>query len=105
MSIDQNDEPDFFEKDFDNTKADIEGDSKFEKWREEKRETESRERHLRATHQVLDLTYMPDEGQSCYCGTAQECWDFVYQQGTTFLYEVAPLTLQEMTTIRKMFSI
>ena len=33
------------------------------------------------THEVLDLVYHPDEGQECFSGTEQECYDFVQEQG------------------------
>ncbi len=47
---------------------------------------------MEATHQVLDLVYMPDEGQECFEGTEQECYDFINQQGgATFMYKVVPI--------------
>ena len=47
---------------------------------------------MEATHQVLDLVYTPDEGQKCFEGTEQECYDFIQQQGgATFIYKVVPI--------------
>ena len=47
---------------------------------------------MEATHQVLDLVYTPDEGQECYEGTEQECYDFIQQQGgAIFMYKVVPI--------------
>jgi len=47
---------------------------------------------MEATHQVLDLVYTPDEGQECFEGTEQECYDFIKQQGgATFMYKVVPI--------------
>ena len=47
---------------------------------------------MEATHQVLDLVYTPDEGQECYEGTEQECYDFIQQQGDAiFMYKVVPI--------------
>ena len=47
---------------------------------------------MEATHQVLDLVYTPDEGQECFEGTEQECYDFIEQQGgSTFMYKVVPI--------------
>jgi len=47
---------------------------------------------MEATHQVLDLFYPPDEGQECFQGTEQECYDFIQQQGSaTFMYKVVPI--------------
>lgn len=47
---------------------------------------------MEATHQVLDLVYTPDEGQECFEGTEQECYDFIQQQGgATFMYKVVPI--------------
>jgi hypothetical protein len=41
------------------------------------------------THQVLDLTYHPDEGQSCFVGTFDECIAFISEQNTIGLQIVA----------------
>lgn len=53
------------------------------------------EKEKEATHQVLDLIYTPDEGQECYEGTEQECYDFIQEQeewsGAAFLYKVVPI--------------
>jgi len=47
---------------------------------------------MKPTHQVLDLVYTPDEGQECFEGTEQECYDFIQQQGgATFMYKVVPI--------------
>lgn len=47
------------------------------------------------THEVLDLTYHEDEGQECFEGTEQECYDFIRQQGgATFMYKVVPIILK-----------
>jgi len=44
------------------------------------------------THQVLDLVYTPDEGQECFSGTEQECYNFINEQdGVTFTYKVVPI--------------
>lgn len=46
---------------------------------------------MKATHQVLDLVYTPEEGQECFEGTEQECYDFINEQGgATFMYKVVP---------------
>lgn len=43
-------------------------------------------------YQVLDLVYTPDEGQECFEGTEQECYDFIEQQGgASFMYKVVPI--------------
>ncbi len=42
------------------------------------------------THQVLDLVYHEDEGQSCFVGSHQECLDFVSEQGG-FGYKIVEL--------------
>ena len=47
------------------------------------------------THIVLDLFYTPDEGQECFCGTIEECNDFVVKQSDFFMYKVVPLTEAE----------
>lgn len=44
-----------------------------------------------ATHEVLDLVYLPDEGQECFEGSEQECYKFIENQGgCTFMYKVVP---------------
>ena len=44
------------------------------------------------THTVLDLVYTPDEGQECFSGTEQECYDFITEQGgASFMYKVVPI--------------
>ena len=37
---------------------------------------------MKATHQVLDLVYTPEQGHECFEGTEQG--------GTTFMYKVVP---------------
>lgn len=45
-----------------------------------------------ATHVVLDLVYTPNEGQECFYGTEQECYEFISNQGgATFMYKVVPI--------------
>jgi hypothetical protein len=52
---------------------------------------ECRRCFIHDTHQVLDLVYTPDEGQECFDGSEQECYDFIQQQGgATFMYKVVP---------------
>lgn len=47
---------------------------------------------MKATHQVLDLAYTPEEGQECFEGTEQECSDFILQQdGSAFTYKIVPI--------------
>lgn len=48
------------------------------------------------THLVLDLAYLPEEGQDVFSGTKQECDDFVASQSDHFMYKVVPMTKQEM---------
>ena len=50
------------------------------------------------THQVLDLHYIPEEGQGCFVGTRQECEDFATSQTPHFMYKVVPMTKEEMRT-------
>jgi len=46
------------------------------------------------THTVLDLVYTPDEGQECFSGTEQECYDFINEQGgAIFTYKVVPIVI------------
>jgi len=41
------------------------------------------------THTVLDLVFLPDEGQECFSGTEKECYDFIKDQGgCSFMYKV-----------------
>ena len=52
---------------------------------------ECRRCFIHDTHQVLDLVYTPDEGQECFDGSEQECYDFIKQQGDApFMYKVVP---------------
>lgn len=45
-----------------------------------------------ATHKVIDLVYSPNEGQDCFEGTEQECYEFIEEQGGyKFTYEVVPI--------------
>ncbi len=53
-------------------------------------------REERKTHEVLDLHYMPEEGQGCFDGTYQECMEFAATQSPFFMYKVVPLTKEEM---------
>ena len=46
------------------------------------------------THIVLDMTYTEEEGQQCFVGTEDQCWEFVNNQGS-FGFEVKPLTQKE----------
>ena len=45
------------------------------------------------THKVIDLVYHEDEGNIAFVGTADECQEFVAQQG--FGYEITKLTPEE----------
>lgn len=48
------------------------------------------------THEVLDLVYTIEEGQSCFSGTLKECQDFVSQQGgATFMYKIVPIIFKK----------
>jgi hypothetical protein len=48
------------------------------------------------THKVLDLHYLPEEGQDCFSGTLQECEEFVATQTPHFMYKVVPMTTDEL---------
>lgn len=48
------------------------------------------------THKVLDLHFTEDEGQGCFAGTRKECEDFKATQSPGFMYEVVPMTKQEI---------
>lgn len=48
------------------------------------------------THRVLDLHYHEDEGQGCFVGTLQECLDFKETQSPDFMYQVVPMTKEEI---------
>lgn len=48
------------------------------------------------THLVLDLHYHPDEGQSCFDGTLEECEEFAQTQYPRFMYKVVPMTEEEI---------
>lgn len=40
---------------------------------------------------VLDMVYTPDEGQECFFGTHEECWDFIQRQGGwQGMYRIVP---------------
>lgn len=44
------------------------------------------------THEVLDLVYTEDEGQSCYEGSHDECQKFINEQGgATFMFKIVPI--------------
>lgn len=60
-----------------------------------KAELETKEKKLK-THEVLDLHYLPDEGQGCFVGTEQECNDFVVTQSPHFMYKVQRMTEEEI---------
>lgn len=56
------------------------------------------------THIVLDLTYLPDEGQDCFEGTQKECHKFVEEQSQYSggcMYQVVPMTKQELDAQEK----
>lgn len=55
------------------------------------------------THQVLDLTYLPEEGQECFCGTIEECQDFIATQSDYFMYRIVPLLEHEIDFINSKF--
>ncbi len=41
------------------------------------------------TYVVLDLIYTEQEGQECFSGTEQECYNFVEEQGgASFTYQI-----------------
>ncbi len=48
------------------------------------------------THEVLDLHYLPDEGQGCFVGTLKECVDFAATQSPDFMYKVVAMTKEEI---------
>lgn len=48
-----------------------------------------------ANYVVLDLTYLPEEGQECFHGTREECDEFVASQSDYFMYEVVHMTREE----------
>ena len=48
------------------------------------------------THVVLDLHYLPQEGQECFVGTRKECEDFVEKQSPYYMYKVVPMTKEEI---------
>lgn len=48
------------------------------------------------THEVLDLHYLPEEGQGCFDGTKEECEAFALTQSPHFMYKVVPMTQQEI---------
>ena len=54
------------------------------------------------THKVIDLIYLPEEGQDTFVGTLKECVDFVEQQGSMLL-EVVPLTKEEIEIINSVY--
>ena len=56
---------------------------------------------MKSTHEVLDLVYTPDEGQECFVGTEQECYDFIAEQsehskGAMSTYKVVPIVRYEV---------
>lgn len=50
----------------------------------------------RKTHEVLDLHYLPEEGQGCFDGTYQECLNFLADQRPHFMYKVVPMSKEEI---------
>jgi hypothetical protein len=48
------------------------------------------------THEVLDLHYLPDEGQGCFVGTEKECYEFASKQNPYFMYKVQRMTDDEI---------
>lgn len=48
------------------------------------------------THIVLDLHYLPEEGQDCFDGTLKECEEFASTQTPHFMYKVVPMTIEEI---------
>ena len=54
------------------------------------------------THLVLDLHYLPEEGQECFAGTRQECEDFAATQSPAFMNKVVPMTKQEMEAYKRL---
>ncbi len=52
------------------------------------------------TYEVLDLVYLPEEGQECFSGTEEECYDFIEEQGgATFMYKVVPIMCKQNETL------
>jgi hypothetical protein len=51
---------------------------------------------MKKTHKVLDLHYLPDEGQECYDSTENECHEFISTQSPEFMYKVVPMTNEEI---------
>jgi hypothetical protein len=47
-------------------------------------------------HEVLDLHYLPEEGQGCFDGTRQECEEFALTQSPDFMYKVVPMLKEEV---------
>ena len=47
------------------------------------------------TYKVLDLVYTEEEGQGCFTGTYEECFDFMTEQPMAFAYKIVPLTEEE----------
>jgi len=48
------------------------------------------------THIVLDLTYHESEGNGCLVGTRKECEEFVAMQGEQFMFQILPMTKEEI---------
>lgn len=48
------------------------------------------------THKVLDLHYLPEEGQGCFDGTYKECVEWAATQTPHFMYKVVPMTKEEI---------
>ncbi len=52
------------------------------------------------THKVLDLVYLPEEGQDCFNGTREECEEFVKEQTSHFLYKIVPMSREEIEYLK-----
>lgn len=48
------------------------------------------------THVVLDLHYLPEEGQECFVGTREECEEEASRQSPHFMYVVRHMTEAEI---------
>lgn len=45
---------------------------------------------------MLDLTYHESEGNGCLVGTRKECEEFVAMQGEQFMFQILPMTKEEI---------
>lgn len=48
------------------------------------------------THQVIDLHYLPCEGNVDFIGSLEECIEYSSKQSPYFMYKVEPLTKEEI---------